>query len=308
MANIQGNGNAANQTVNLKDLFFFLLRYWYWFVLSVLLCVGFAAYKYLKSDLIFRSNATIIIKNPSNNRSSARMETYSSAINKVNVANEILQFRSANTMAEVVRRLEANVSYTEHIKLRDVEIYKDAPIHVVFPEEMDGYARFTVTPVDESTVKLDITGKSAEIKLGQEVNAPFGVIKIEPARNYGQNWYGKTITVTRTDVLSSAKGYISRLRIAQANNDASILTFTLMDYSRSRAKDILNTLINVYNEAAIAEKNEVAVNTADFINERLDIIEMELGDVEGALANYKSRHQIMSVDESASQYLSLIHI
>ena len=62
MANIQGNGNAANQTINLKDLFFFLLRYWYWFVLSVLLCVGFAAYKYLKSDLVFRSNATIIIK------------------------------------------------------------------------------------------------------------------------------------------------------------------------------------------------------------------------------------------------------
>ena len=51
-------------------------------------------------------------------------------------------------------------------------------------------------------------------------------------------------------------------------------------HSRSRGKDILNTLINVYNEAAIAEKNEVAVNTAAFINERLDIIEMELGNVE----------------------------
>ncbi len=289
MSNIQGN-NTENQSVNLKDLFFFLLRYWYLFVISVLLCVGYQAYKYLKSDLVFRSTATIIIKNPSNNRSSVRMDSFSSAINKVNVANEILQFRSVNTMTEVVKRLEANVSYTERIKLRDVEIYKDAPVHVVFPDDMEGYARLEVTPLNESTVKLSIAGKNAEVALNQEVKVPFGVITIEPARTYGSRWYGKPVTVTHTNPVSAAKGFLSRLKIAQTNHDASILTFTLMDYSRSRGKDILNTLINVYNEAAIAEKNEVAINTAEFINERLDIIEMERGNVEGGLVSYKCRY------------------
>ncbi|MBR3284957.1 MAG: hypothetical protein IKI70_01600, partial [Bacteroidales bacterium] len=53
---------VADGSVNLVDLFFYLLSYWYWFVLGVLICGGYAAYKYAKSTLVYQANATVIIK------------------------------------------------------------------------------------------------------------------------------------------------------------------------------------------------------------------------------------------------------
>ena len=76
-----------------------------------------------------------------------------------------------------------------------------------------------------------------------------------------------------------------------------------MDYNAQRAADIINTLVIKYNEASIREKNHVAVNTERFINERLQIIERELGSVENSLANFKTSNQLMDVSEAASMYL-----
>jgi hypothetical protein len=44
--------------------------------------------------------------------------------------------------------------------------------------------------------------------------------------------------------------------------------------------DFLNTLIEVYNEDAVADKKFISENTLEFIQDRLQIITGELGDVE----------------------------
>ena len=124
-AAVKGNSDGS---VNLLDLFFYLLSYWYWFVLGVLVCAGYAGYKYATSNFVYRSDATIIIKNPSNTRSSTALNTYSNLINRTNVSNEILQFRSKRLMTEVVRRLDANVNYEFDVKLRRVELYNNTPV------------------------------------------------------------------------------------------------------------------------------------------------------------------------------------
>ena len=80
--------------ISLIDLFFFLLSRWYWFVICVALCVGYAYYRYAKKPLIYKSEATVIIKDPSNTRSSARLDAYSNMINNVTMSNEILQLKS----------------------------------------------------------------------------------------------------------------------------------------------------------------------------------------------------------------------
>ena len=114
------NTNNKNESgINLLDLFFYLLSKWPWFVLSILICGGYAWYKYAKAPNVYFGQATVIIKDPSNNTSSAVLDRYENLINKVNVANELLQFRSKKLMTEVVTRLDANVSYVyeDHYRL-----------------------------------------------------------------------------------------------------------------------------------------------------------------------------------------------
>ena len=54
-----------------------------------------------------------------------------------------------------------------------------------------------------------------------------------------------------------------------ASKTATIINLTLQDVSIPRAEDVINTLISVYNTDAINDKNQIVMNTSNFINDRL---------------------------------------
>ena len=83
-----------NSHINLVDLFLYLLSHWYWFLLCVLLCCGYAYYRYAQKPFTYRSNATVIIKDPSSVRTTASLSNYSNQINRIDMSNEILQLQS----------------------------------------------------------------------------------------------------------------------------------------------------------------------------------------------------------------------
>ena len=302
---IEDKRNQEN-SVNLVDLFFYLLSYWYWFVLCILLCAGLAYYKYAKTPFVYRSDATVVIKDPSNTKSTVRMDNYNNLINRTNVSNEILQFQSKQLMQEVVKRLGADVDYTVYDWLRKKELYTASPVKVMFLEGSSSSATMKVTPKSETQVQLDFADpsmKSLMANLNDSIQTPIGNLVISPTLAYGKKWFGKEVEVTKKPSMATAKGFLARMQIRQTEEEASILSFSLQDFSAERARDILNMLFVVYNEEAINDKNQVAINTANFINERLLIIEKELGNVESELESFKVQNQLMSADESASMYL-----
>ncbi len=149
------SGNKNEQSINLVDLLVYLASKWKWFLLSVLLCGGIAWFNYARAPLVYFRSATVIIKDPSNKTYSAGLDRYDNFINKVNVANEILQFRSKKLMREVVQRVHADVSYQEEDGLRKIELYSQSPVQVSFPDATpEQWKAFTVTPKDEHTVVL----------------------------------------------------------------------------------------------------------------------------------------------------------
>ena len=304
---MEENRRKQENSVNLVDLFFYLLSYWYWFVLCVLVCAGLAYYKYAKTPFVYRSDATVVIKDPSNTKSTVRMDNYNNLINRTNVSNEILQFQSKQLMQEVVKRLGADVDYTVYDWLRRKELYTASPIKVNFPENSSALSMaMKVTPKNETQVLLEFADpsvKSILANLNDSIETPMGKLVVSPTLSYNKNWFGKEVEVTKYSSMSTAKRFLSRMQIRQTEEEASILSFSLQDFSAERARDILNMLFVVYNEEAINDKNQVAINTANFINERLLIIEKELGNVESELESFKVQNRLMSADESASMYL-----
>ena len=91
------------------------------------------------------------------------------------------------------------------------------------------------------------------------------------------------------------------MTITPNNNTTTIAQITLTDENPQRAKDYLVQLINVYNRQANEDKNEIARNTEEFINSRLEKINAELGATEGALENFKKRNRIVQIDMNAGQ-------
>ena len=294
---------TRNEQVNLVDLFYYLIGNWYWFLFFVLVSLTVAYARYARMPFVYGSHVTAIIKNAGDEIRTARFETYDRMINTVSVSNEELQLRSVSLMSEVVKALDADVNYLDRIKVRDVELYTSlSPVRMVFDREHadPGVFEVTVMPLDANTIRLHKNGVSQTVALGDTVALGSGWVSFLPTARYLPDCYGQMIRVRKYSVSTAANKYISQLRIA---NEDQILRLTEYDYNAQRAADIVNMLVIKYNEAAIREKNRVAVNTERFINERLAIIEQELGSVEGAMAGFKSANQLMSVDQAASMYL-----
>lgn len=302
--------NREGQNINLVDLLLYMASQWKWFLLSVAICGGIAWYNYASAPLVFFRSATVIIKDPSNKTSSAGLDRYDNFINKVNVANEILQFRSKKLMREVVSRVRADVSYSQKNGLRTDELYSRSPVAVSFPDALPEQAiAFTITPQDKQTVVLsDLPGKEGEkeitAKLNDTISLQLGRIVVTPTHFYSKAWNGKAIRVQKRPLDAMTAYYQRSLGIRQEEEESSILTLSLKDLSAIRAEDMLNMLITVYNEEAVKDKNQVAVNTANFINDRLIIIGEELGDVETNLEAFKRENQVVDISSSASMYMS----
>ncbi len=307
--NTSTTGN--DQGLNLMDLIVYLVSKWRWFALSIAVCVGIAWFNYARSPFVYYRSATVIIKDPSNKTSTTGLDRFDNIINKVNVANEILQFRSKKLMREVVQRLHADVSYQVEEGLRLNELYTQSPVLLSFPDALpEQRFSLTVTPKDKNTVELSECsgigdGTSRTVSLNDTVEISKGMrVVATPTNYYGASWQNIPIRVRKFSLESMVNYYRGALGIQQEEEESSILTLALKDNSAARAEDVLNTLIFVYNEEAIRDKNQVAINTADFINERLIIIESELGSVESDLESFKQRNQIVDIASSAGMYMT----
>ena len=230
--------NRNNQDINLKRPVFFIFcpngdgscyPYWCSAPLSWL--------RYAQSPFVYFRQATVIIKDPSNKTTTAGLDRYDNYINKVNVANEILQFRSKKLMQEVVKRVHADISYLHKEGLRENELYTKAPVAVVFPDATpEQYLSFKVTPRDKQTVTVsDFMGtekdKVCQVGLNDTVDVNGVRMVISPTNYYTDAWLEKIVRVQKNPLAAVAGYYRGNLGIRQEEDDSSILTLSLKDSS-----------------------------------------------------------------------------
>lgn len=242
---MQTNTSTAgnDQGLNLMDLIVYLVSKWRWFALSIAVCVGIAWFNYARSPFVYYRSATVIIKDPSNKTSTTGLDRFDNIINKVNVANEILQFRSKKLMREVVQRLHADVSYQVEEGLRLNELYTQSPVLLSFPDALpEQRFSLTVTPKDKNTVELSECsgigdGTSRTVSLNDTVEISKGMrVVATPTNYYGASWQNIPIRVRKFSLESMVNYYRGALGIQQEEEESSILTLALKDNSAARPK------------------------------------------------------------------------
>lgn len=297
---------------SLVDLLHIVASRWYWFVLSIVVCCALGALYIKSKPKVYTRTATVLIKDDMAGTGVLSESTAFQELNmfnrKSNVENEVLIFKSKRLMKEVARRLRLDISYKVKVGLRNIELYTQSPTILRFPEtaEIESVS-LTVQPLNEREVHLsgvvDDTDWQMQAALNDTIDTPAGKVVVTPTHYYTEEYYGVPIVVTKSNLERVAIACSNSLQVALANKMVSIINLSLNDVSRLRAEDILNTLIAVYNEDAINDKNQVAVNTANFINERLIIIENELGDVDTDIETYLKEHQLTDIRSESGVYL-----
>jgi hypothetical protein len=78
---------------------------------------------------------------------------------------------------------------------------------------------------------------------------------------------------------------------------------TLQDPVIEKASNIIDYLIKQNNNDAVADKNQVSKNTADFINDRIQFITNELTVVETEAEDFKTKHKLTDVESESKMFL-----
>ena len=96
-----------------------------------------------------------------------------------------------------------------------------------------------------------------------------------------------------------AKGYQGVLNIAPTSKTTSVAVVSLMNTNIQRGQDFINKLMEMYNRNTNNDKNEVAEKTKEFINERIKIIDEELGSTEDKLEAFKRNAGLTNIGSDA---------
>ncbi len=305
---------STSTVMPLSDIFFLTLRHWPWIIVSVVVCMGLAYLYLLRTPNVYTRAAEILIKTESNSQSFGEdLSALGLFQNNTNLQNEILNLKSQDMMEEVVRRLSLDINYYKEGGFHNKVVYGNKlPVTISvphFPEEnkfsltltvgKDG----TVTIEDLKDAENEAFDKPYKGRLNDSITTPIGKIVVSPTAVYEP---GEEISllVRKIPLTAARNTYNGRLNVTVSNEYASVLRLTLSDLSKQRADDVLNTLIGVYNENWIRDRNQIAISTSNFINDRLGVIEDELGNVDSDISSYKSATLVPNLDAAASMYMN----
>lgn len=317
--------DSKEQEVDFIAIFFKYFFYWRWFAVSIFICCA-AAFVYLKYQApIYEISSSVLIKEDK------KRGPYSQSANSTmsvaqdlgmlsmtsNFENEIEILQSRTLVKKVVNDLNLYVkTYKTHMFGYDIPLYKNSPLHVFMaPQE----AELLKSPITLD-LAYNISGKLKVQVLfndhGDEkcIEEDFEKLPAVLPTSVG------VITISRTDTTklfnddvnlistiynptAASLELLSNLSIQPIGKRTTIARVSFKNNVKERGVDFVNTLIANYNQDANNEKNEVAQKTADFIQERIGIINRELGSTESKLADFKQKSGLTNLTSDAQMAL-----
>lgn len=317
--------NEAKSSFDFATIYTVLILNWKWFVLSLIICMG-AAHIYLRyATPIYQSAAKLLIKDDEGSGSRRGGNSIQSATNlgiisnSNGIDNEMEILKSRTLAQQAVYDLKLYVNYRHEGKLKDHVLYGDQEVNIDMDLEhlkkLNAPMNFKITregrnyhvtgsyyvPIDNNSfnpeaVNIDKTFSALPATIGTRV----GIVKFTLNGNYMLR-DGESLKATMIAPEIAAGKYVGSLNVAQASKTTTIVDLVLNDEIPQRAIDYLKQLAIVYNRQANEDKNEIAVRTEQFINQRLEKINTELGNTEGQLENYKKRNNMVELKMNASQ-------
>ena len=268
-------------------------RNWYWFVISVIAC-GCLAFLYGKTQTqVYSSDAYILVNTEDSQTNGSQSHVFSDlgVSTGVNgIPDEMFKLRSTKLMESVVAHLGLNVQYYGHVYLRDVNIYKSAPVQVTPLNDIHEDFTVTVQPKSETEFEFQINGGQwKKAHFGNKVNTVYGPVAITKTKNFTKtDNLAECLTIVRIYTTRSiAKRLVANLSAEKADKASNVVHLSLTCDNHDLSLDVLNALIVAYNQEAISDKNRVARSTENFIADRIESLSKDLSGVDSRIAELK---------------------
>lgn len=263
--------------------------YWPLFILFALVALtGAYIYLHFKTP-IYEAKATLIIKDEKRGTEDSKTITSLNTISaNKNVENEIEVIHSIAIMEKVVKNLFLYIPIFEQGKVKAGDAYAISPIMIEAqnPDSVTEAQKVNLSYDKASqTVTLD---NQSKYPINQFVKTAYGILKFMPNKyDFASASLNKQLYFSILQPVDVAPRLLKSL-IVSAGKQSAIVTLSYKDAIPQRAIDILNELLTVYAQTSINDKNALALNTMNFVNEQLTQVVKELDSIEKKVQRYKS--------------------
>ena len=304
--NLAEKEKRSSRKFSFYDFVQLILSNWYWFALSLIICFLCAAFYIRRTAPIYERSASILVKD-SRKGSSSEVTAFNDVLGGIgrrSVDNEVHILKSRRLMEEVVKKYDLATKYTTSGRIRTTDLYGRTPALVKFitlEPNKSGSFKYVIDKSGKAVIR-DFSrggGFSATINAGDTIATPLGSIVLIPT-TYLDNYAGMEITVTRRTLNDITESYRARLQCNITDKMASVIKISMTDEVPKRAEDVINGIIDAYNNDAITDKQAISTLTEDFINERLLTLGKELNRADSEIASFKQENRIYSPQDEAS--------
>ena len=301
------------QEINIREIIKPYLRKWPWFILSALAALLLAWFYIKIATPVYKVQSTVLIKDAKSSGSAAGemgvLKDLSGlgGMSTNSVDNEIEIFKSKKLLTEVVKskNLQSTIISKEGLKSR--ELYGDTAPFLVNVVTEKKNAKFPQEPLHVEMKGGSLTISSDELKepvttvLNKSVNLPYAVIMLRPNPAFDKVKAGEVGELYLT--ISSQEAKVNALQenvsVSLVNKDATVIGLAMNSSQIDKSKDILNNLVLAYNKDAVNDKNQDSKMTMAFIEDRINKVSQELGDVESRKEQFKSANRLTDIETEA---------
>lgn len=310
-----------NREFQLRNFIDHYLVHWKWFLVGAFISLT-VAFIYLRySTPQFKATATILVKDEKKGGMLSELSAFAdmgieSGL-KNNVDNEIEILKSRTLVENTVKRLNLNISMFIKGNIINTEMYDKTPIKVYFiPKDSPFYKTATtlkfleITPntfqlenqLQAENSKNNFVTKP-EFRYGEVIKTPNWnlIITKNPSKLFKVN--NREITINVSPMDDVVDGFRNRLSVNPLSKTSSVVELSLVDPVYEKAEIFLNNLIQIYNQDAITDKNQISENTSKFIANRLSLITRELDGVEQDVESFKKSNNLTDIDSEAKLFI-----
>lgn len=319
MDDIRNNFAAEDaSSIKLIDVWNLIWNHKWWYVIGVAIALVAAGVKLYRSPAIYSRTAKVIIDEGAQEAAMRDISSFTGSMSRLrystNVDNEVEAFASPDLMELVAERLGLQATYVEHQFFRNVELGPNTPVEMCLaganPTSSFSFEVFKNSDKDFTLSKFHVGAEnSKELEsvsvrgcLGDTLQTPVGAIVLQPTL-HAEKW-DKPISVSWRNTRAAGKRLSRAVSVSISSKQTSVVVLGIKDRYPARAEAVLDCLIDVYNESWVQNRNRSARKTTDFINDRLVVIESELGAIETDLKNFKEKNNLPDVKAMSNIYVN----
>ncbi|HMQ49215.1 MAG TPA: polysaccharide biosynthesis tyrosine autokinase [Saprospiraceae bacterium] len=277
----------------------YVFRYWYLYLLGLILG-GVGAYLYLRyAPRIYEAKSTLLIKDAGYNGTSEQDlllgELGGVIAMSGNLENEMEIIRSRTLMRQVVDDLKLDRDFYIEGRVKTQEVFNQS-VPLVIDTFAAEYAflgkQFQISILDEQSFEFKYQDFKEVYAFGIPFENEHGYFRISLDSSLLRK--DKQFIAAFRNPNLVAQRYRNAIKITKIGEYSSTLQLSLQDQVPAKAVAIIDKLVEMYNQASIDDKNQVAQNTLAFIDERLGSLTDELSSVEGEVESFKQQNAISS--------------